>query len=71
MSKSMRIVGVVIISVMILQMAFMRHWGEAFAYFLALLAWYVACLQQSRFDEAQRKIRELEKRIPGNSDELG
>jgi hypothetical protein len=56
---------------MILQMAFMRHWGEAFAYFLALLAWYLACLQQSRFDEAQRKISELEKRIRGNSDELG
>ena len=61
MSRSTRIVGIVILALLVLQMASMRHWGEVFAWSMALVAWILACLQQSRLDEMQRKLDELKK----------
>lgn len=66
MSKWTRIVGIVMIMTMVLQVASMRHWGEMFAYILALGSWGLACLQQSRLDDAQRELDKLKKRLDSN-----
>ena len=61
MSWPVRIVGAVFIAFSLLSAAWMKHWREVFAWGMALGAWYLACLQQSRVDDAQRRIDELEK----------
>ena len=63
MTWPIRIAGAVVILLRLLQVAWERHWSEAFAYALALVAWYMASLQQSRIDDAERKIQELEHRL--------
>jgi hypothetical protein len=63
MTWPIRIVGAVVILLRLLQVAWEHHWSETFAYALALAAWYMASLQQSRIDDAERKIQELERRL--------
>jgi hypothetical protein len=70
MNKSTRIVGIVLLAFLVLQMASMHHWGEVFAWIIALGVWYMACLQQSCIDEAQRKIEELQKQLGSRCGDL-
>jgi hypothetical protein len=63
MSWPIRIVGALIIAFSLFSAAWMKHWREVFAWVMALGAWYLACLQQSRVDDAQRRIDKLEKRL--------
>lgn len=70
MSKSTRIIGIVLLAFLVLQMASMHHWGEVFAWIIALGVWIMACVQQSRIDEAQRKIEELQKQLGSRRGDL-
>ena len=63
MTWPIRIVGAVVILLRILQVAWLHHWSETLAYVLALAAWYMASVQQSRIDDAERQIQELERRL--------
>lgn len=71
MSRSTRIVGIVLLAFLVLQMASMHHWGEMFAWIMALGVWIMACVQQSRIDKGQRKIEELQKQLGSKSGDLG
>jgi hypothetical protein len=71
MSRSTKIIGLTIIALSLLWAISMRHWGEVFPWIIALGTWYMACLQQSRIDEAQRKIEELQKQLGSKSGDLG
>jgi hypothetical protein len=51
MTKPVRITGFVLIASIFVFMLLWHHFGEAFAYFWVLVAWYIDCLQQSIIDE--------------------
>ena len=73
MSKAIRITGIAVLVLLVLQMASVHHWGEAFAWIVALGIWLMACVQQSWIDDLQRKIGTLEKQrasICGDSDKI-
>lgn len=61
MSGLTQIVGAAVVVFSLLWAISMRHWNETFAWGMTLVSWGLACLQQSRINDALRELDELKK----------